>query len=220
MSSSRSRPSAAASRQSRGPTPLPAYQPPQHALTESAQRALQNLPREHKLDSLKQKLRVANNHLTNSAADINDRYQLRYAEREKRRRKADKQGSQEGNEEQDAFLDDIRVKTDDTTDRLEESVRRIIDAGAEVEGMERALRELQDNIANGGGRVAPTQSTLGASYNRPARRRRVNSLGDGDSGSDAGEGESLEENETAMGVLKKKIGEQKLAYQKMSMSAR
>jgi len=219
MASSRSRPSATAPRQPRGPTALPAYQAPQHPLNESAQRALQNLPREHKLDSLKQRLRAANSHLTTAAADVNDRYQVKHAENEKRRRRLEKQNSQEGNEEQDAVLDAVRQKTDDVTDRLEEGIRKIIDAGAEAEEMEKALQQLQENVANGGGRVAPTQSTLGASYNRP-RRRQGAGLDDEDSDFEEDDAGMVGENDSAMAVLKSKIGEQRAAYQNMSMSSR
>lgn len=220
MASSRARPSATAARHARGPAALPTYQPPQNPLNETAQRALQILPRDHKLDTLKQRLRVANNHLTNAAADMNDRYQIRHAENEKRKRRLEKQSSQEGNEGQDAALDAVRQKTDDATDKLEESVRKIIDAGAEVEGMEKALQQLQENVANGGGRIAPTQSTLGASYNRPARRRQAIGLDDEDSESEEDDTEMAGENDSAMAVLKKKIGEQRAAYQKTSLSSR
>lgn len=220
MASSRSRPSVTAARQSRVHTALPAYQAPQHPLNENAQRALQNLPRDHKLDTLKQRLRVANNHLTHAAADVNDRYQVKYAENDKRKRRLEKQASQEGNEAQDALLDAMREKTDEMTDRLEEGIRKIIDAGAEVDGMEKALRELQENVANGGGRVAPTQSTLGASYNRSARRRQSPRSGDENSELEEEDSQMVGENDSAMGVLKRKIGEQRAAYQNLSMSSR
>lgn len=220
MASSRPRSSATAARQSRGPVALPVYQSPQHPLNEAAQRALQNLPRDHKLDSLKHKLRAANNHLTTAAAEVNDRYQLRHADNEKRKRRLEKQSSQEGNEEQDATLDAMRQTTDDLTDNLEESVRKIVDAGAEVEGMERALQHLQENVADGGGRILPTQSTLGASYNRPVRRRQGVNLDDEDSEFEEDDTVLAGENDGAMAVLKRKIGEQRAAYQKMSLSSR
>jgi len=144
---------------------------------------------------------------------------VKHAENEKRRRRLEKQNSQEGNEEQDAVLDAVRQKTDDVTDRLEEGIRKIIDAGAEAEEMEKALQQLQENVANGGGRVAPTQSTLGASYNRP-RRRQGAGLDDEDSDFEEDDAGMVGENDSAMAVLKSKIGEQRAAYQNMSMSSR
>ena len=218
-SSARSRPAATPNRQVRGPTPLPVYEPPQHPLNETAQRALQDLPRNHKLDSLKAKLRVANNRLTQAAADVNDRYSIKNAEQEKRRIRREKQGSQESNEDEDRMLNAMKNDTDKMTHNLEASVRRIIDASAEVEGVEKALRELNANVASNRGNVAPTQSTLGASQFRQKRRRRDADLDDEDS--------EVEDDTTqtdgdrgVIEVLKSKIAEQRSAYQNSSMADR
>lgn len=221
-SSARARPSATSSRQSRGPTPLPPYQPPQHPLTESAQRALQNLPRDHKLDSLKQKLKVANNHLTAAAADINDRLQVQNMNYEKQRRRLEKQGSQDSNGELDTRMAEVRAQTDEMTGKLERGVRNIIDASADVESMEKALKELQENVREGGGRVVPTQSTLGASYNRPARGGRRQRIDSDDEGSDADDDitQPIAKDESAIGVLKRKVADQQSEYQAMSMARR
>lgn len=221
-SSARSRPSATASRQSRGgPTPLPAYQAPRHALNESAQRALQNLHRDHKLDSLKHRLKAANNHLTSAAADVNDRFQIQNANYTKDRKRLEKQGTQES-EELDTTIAGARQDTDAMTGELEESVRKIIDAGAEVEGVEDALRELQENVTDGRGRIVPTQSTLGANQSRPNNGRRRQGAGSDDEESEGDDGatQPIGENDSLIGVLRRKVAEQKAAYQASSMAHR
>lgn len=222
MASARSRPSTnvTAERPNRGPTPLPAYQPPQHSLNEAAQRALQNLPRNHKLDALKTRQRAANNHLTQAAADINDRLQEKTAEFERRKRNLEKQGSQQSNKETHLILDEMRQNTDEMTDKLEGSIRKIIDASAEVEAMERALEELQENVSDNRGHLGATQSTIGASQaGQNHRRRGAGSDGEGSEFEDEVT-QTMGENDSAMAALKQKIAEQRSAYQAMSMSHR
>lgn len=219
---SRSRVSGPSSGQNRGgPTPLPTYQPLQHPLTDSAQRALEKLPRDHRLDSLKEKLRVANTHLTGAAADINDRLHIQNEQYSKQKKRLEKQqGSQESTGELDARMAEAQDQTDAMTARLEAGVRKVIDIGADVESMERALKELQEKVSEGGGRVLPTQSTLGASYNRPARRggRRGNDSDDGSEDDDSAQG--IGDGESTTIVLKRKLADQQSAYQAMSMAER
>lgn len=216
-SSARSRPSATSNRQRSGPTPLPTYQPPQHPLNENAIRAVQDLPRNHKLDSLKARLNAANNHLAGAAVDINDRLVAQIALHEKSRARREKQGSQEDNEEEEMAMDEKRQQTIELTGRLESGVRKIIDAKFEVEGVEKALRELETNVANNRGAIAPTQSTLGASQFRPNRRRRG---GDADAEDSEDDTESAGENGGALDFIKRKVAEQNSTYQNETMSFR
>ena len=221
MAPARSRPSAAPERQNRGPLTLPSYETPQHPLNATAKRALETLPRNHRLDGLKNRQRVANNHLTQAAADINDRLQEKTTECEKiKRRRLEKQGSQEDNEEMDRTIYKMRQETESMTDKLEESIRKVIDASAEVEGMERVLKELHANaIAPRSNRLS-TQSTAATSqFNQGQRRRTVGSDDDGSDYEDEstqGVGDSV----STMEALKQKIAEQREAYQAMSMAHR
>jgi len=222
MASARSRPSAAANRTLRGPTPLPAYQHPTHPLNQQAQYALHDLPRNHKLTSLQSRLKIANSHLTQAAADINDRLQEKSAVVERRQKKREpQQNSQESNDDDNRGLDEMRQMTNVMTDRLEAKVRDVIDASAEVEGVERALGELDANVTAGRGALAPTQSTLGASQFRETRRRRGAVDEDEDEEAE-GEADSqpIVEPQSAVETLKRKIGEQRSAYQAESMSSR
>ena len=221
-STARSRPSATASRQSNGPTPLPAYQPALHPLNESGQRALQSLHREHNLESLKRKLQIANNHLTTAAADVNDRLHTQENNYGKYKKRLEKEGSQ-ADDQQDELIAEARQKADEMTGRLEEGVRKIIDSDAEVEGVERALKELQDNVSTGRGRIVPTQSTLGASQFRSNdRRRRGDTQDEGDGDSEFGDDPNrpLGDQENIVGVLKRKVADQKSEYEALSMAQR
>lgn len=174
------------------------------------------------LDSLKQKLKEANNHLTAAAADINDRLQVQNVGYGRQRKRLEKQGSQDSNGELDAKIAEVRAQTDEMTGRLEGGVRNIIDASAEVESMERALKELQENVREGGGRVVPTQSTLGASYDRPARGGRRQGTDSDDEGSDSQDdtAQLISTDESVIEVLKRKVADQHSEYLAMSMARR
>ena len=218
----KSRASAPADRQSREPTPLPTYQSPHYPLNATAKRALEFLPRDHKLDGLKNKLRAANSHLTQAAADINDRLQGRNAEFERiKKRRLEKQDSHEDNAELDMALNKMRQETDGMTNKIEESVRRIIDAGAEVERMERALREVHADVSNSKGFASSTQSTSAASQlNHSRRSRNVDSDDEGTNYEDGPTTQPTRNTESTMETLKQKIAEQREAYQAMSKAHR
>ena len=217
-SSARSRTSGASSRQGQGLT-LPTYQPRQHPLNENAIRAIQDLHRNHRLDSLKTRLSTANNHLAGAAVDINDRLVARIALHEKSRARREKHGSQEDNEEEERAMDEKRQQTDELTSRLESGVRRIIDTKFEVHNVEKALKELETNVANNRGAIAPTQSTLGASQFRSSRRRRGGDVDDEDS-ENGDDTQSAGENEGALDFIKRKTSEERLRYQSETMSHR
>ena len=106
------------------------------------------------------------------------------------------------------------------TDKLEESVRKIIDASAEVEGMEKVLKELHVNVISPRSNGISTQSTAATSrFNQGHRRRTVGSDDDGsDYEDDPAQG--VGDSESTMEALKQKIAEQREAYQAMSMAHR
>lgn len=213
-SSARSRPSGTSNRQRTGPTPLPTYQPPQHPLNENAIRAIQDLHRNHKLDSLKTRLNAAHNHLAGAAVDINDRLVAATALHDRSRARREKHGSQEDNEEEEKVMHEKRQQTDELTGRLEAGVRKIIDSKFEVNGFEKALKELETNVANNRGAIAPTQSTLGASQFRSNRRRHGGDEDDEDDTQSGGE------NNSAVDFIKRKMSEQKSTYENETMSFR
>ena len=115
------------------------------------------------------------------------------------------------------------------TNRMEQSVRMIVDASAAVEGVETALRELDTNISAGGGAVAPTQSTLGASQFKQKKRKPAdepddNEDEDGDEDEDEqSEGEAAPSQVLGDGLAvlwKKRIAENQFTYEEISMHDR
>ena len=120
----------------------------------------------------------------------------------------------------DRTINKMRQETDSMTDRLEESVRKIIDASAEVEGIERVLKELHANVINPRSNGLSTQSTAATSQFNQGRRRRT--VGSDDDGSDYEDGptEGVGDSVSTMEALKQKIAEQREAYLATSMAHR
>ena len=155
-------------------TSLPPYQPPAHPLNTNAQRALHDLPRSHRVDGLKTHLTQAINSLTAAAGDINDRSQHKSANHQKRKARRlarDDVGPDEEENDTDHAVDKLQESVAELTAALEQRVRKIVDAKAAVENVTTVLRELDSNLSNAQGVIAPTQSTLGASQLREKRRR-------------------------------------------------
>lgn len=195
---------------SNGPTPLPPYQPPTNPLNPDAQRALNEIPRTHRLDGLKKHLQQATHSLTTVAGDVNDRYYKKLeAHRKHKARRQER--NEEDDEASERVLEEMRVTVDEMTGSLEESVRKMIDAKAAVEGIEVALRDISANVASGGGAVVPTQSTLGASQFRQSKRQRDPDA-DGEDSDDQGSNQTH-----PMGLLKRKMTEYNSNYQNLSM---
>ena len=219
-SSGRARQSNPARKHNRGPTPLPPYHLPANKLSDDAQRALHNLPNNHRLDGLQQRLKHANDVLSNTAGELNDRYQQKAADHQRRQARRRAQGA-ESEEEDDPGVERLRHEVEDMTSRLEQSVRMIIDARAAVQGVEGALKELDANITAGRGAVAPTQSTLGASQFRQTRRKRRMRSEDEEeeeSGDETVASQILGDGPAAL--FQKKVAENNSAYEGLSMRNR
>lgn len=203
-------------------TPLPPYQPPAHPLNVNAQRALHELPRSHRVDGLQTHLAQAINNLTAAAGDVNDRSQQKVADHQKRkaRRRVARDGvspdEDEEEDDRDRAVEEMRENAAGLTAELEQRVRKIVDAKAAVENVTVVLRELDANLSNGQGVVAPTQSTLGASQLREKRRRPNVNLSD-----DVEEEEDEATSPTGpLGLFKKKIGSFNSEYENSSMRHR
>lgn len=194
------------------PTPLPPYQPPSNPLTPDFQRALNDLPRTHRLEGLKKHLHQATQSLTTVAGDVNDRYYKKLEAYRKHKARRQDKNEEEDDEASERALEEMREVVDKMTSSLEESVRKAIDAKAAVEGIEVALREVGANISSGGGAVVPTQSTLGASQFRQRKRQR-------DAGSESEDSDGQQDSNPAhpLGLLKRKMTEYNSSYQNISM---
>ena len=211
----RQRPSGVADRQSRAPARLPPYEPPVHPLNQNALNALHDMPQNHKLDSLKARQRAANSHLTQAAADINDRLQAKHQLAEKRKRRRENFSSPSQSQQVDEELERMQVDTEEMTKKLDQKVRDVIDSRVEVDAVEKALKELDANAAANRGVVAPTQSTLGASQFRP-RNEDV----EGEEENAEGEIQAPRAGDPAIKVLDRKMKEHRDAYRAESMFER
>lgn len=174
-----SRTSTAHTPSSRGPASLPAYQPPTFPLNANALLALQSLPQSHPFTSLSKRQNQAYTHLCDLAGEINDRYVSRSSTHARRRERRTAQDLSD-DEESEAKIRKMEAATKDLTTKMETAVRTVVDERARVEAMETALQELDTNLRDGSGRLAPTQSTLGASQFRSQRLRGANIDSDDD----------------------------------------
>ena len=217
MAPNRSQTSSSAPASGQAVVPLPDYEAPSHPLNEKAQISLRNLPRNHKLDSLKEKYKTANNHLSQAAGDINDRLQSRIIANDKRKARQQAQGSFEDDMTEDRQIDEMRGSTDAATNELEASVRNMIDGGEQLKRFEDVLRDLDANVTNARGPNGhATQSTLGASQFRPDRSYTA----DGEDDDENSEAHMTVPPVSVWQTVKQKATEQQETYNALSRTER
>lgn len=157
---------------------LPEYEPPSFSLNPTAQRELAALIQKSNLRKLEEHLKEAQASVSNAAADVNDR--LSEAEKASKKRKAKEveNGDQnEGAEDAEKSLEELRDKVDRMTQRMDESMRNLIDGQHGVQ----AMKESVDSTADFARVNASTQaSTQGRTQTQ--RRRRRTEDGDGEDG--------------------------------------
>lgn len=134
---------------------VPDYEPLQHPLTPAAQQALNQLQRIHNLEDVKKRLKLANELLAESAGGINDRLTAREKETRKIKREApgkenapgasqggESAGDGESNEadeerreqlrekaeKMEQELEQLRTKVTTMTGRMDDHVRKVVDA--------------------------------------------------------------------------------------------
>ena len=91
----------------------------------------------------------------------------------------------------------------------------IIDSSAKVEQSERALKELNENISEGNGRIPTSRNR-----HNNVRRRQGADLDDEESEFEHWRSESIDENDTPVAVMKQNLANEQSAYQEMSMAKR
>lgn len=127
------------------PSELPPYEPPSHPLNTAAQRALASLERTHSLAKLKQHLQRAKEDVTAAAGDINDRLYItqttHYKRTSAKRTLSDRDEDDQTKSSQE--LEEMQTRVDNMTQRMERSIRHLIDAQQHVESLERTLRKVQ-----------------------------------------------------------------------------
>jgi len=219
--------------------PLPTYQAPSAPLNTAGLAALDQLPaKPPSLAGLKTAQASAIEQLSEAVTGANDRTSghRRALEKKRARLTAWQQQGEDGDEgvgeelrarvgdaeEQSASVDERVLEL---TRRLEERVRAVIDGKEMVRNREAALEEVSGNVVRGEGRVAPTQSTLGASQFRQGNPKRRSEVGqeldeddeDGDEGEDEGERNGVV---GLLGALRSKVAQEDERYAKLSLRAR
>lgn len=152
-------------------TTVPDYEPLQHPLIPSAQRALNQLQSTHNLEDVNKRLKLANELLAECAGGIND--QLRYREdltRKMRKEAAGKENAprssqggenpedreENGEEEErrerqrekvermETELEQLRTKVTTMTGRMDEHVRKVIDAQVRIGDIREILSKVKE----------------------------------------------------------------------------
>jgi len=149
---------------------LPPYEPPAFPLNDTAQRALQQLLSTHSLAGYKQTLTDATVFLTDSAGEINDA--LSQKELATRKAKTRRQNQDTEDDEADARiammeteLEDMREKVQKMTQRMDESVRKMIDT-------HHAVDHIKDSLSTLAASTTTASLTSQPSQRRSQRRRR------------------------------------------------
>lgn len=134
----------------------------------------------------------------------------------------------------------MKGEVDAITTKLDEGVRKIIDARVGVESLETALAEVATNVAQGNGTAAAKRAMHGGSQRRRGGARAGRRVGEdddegsmyeeeeeGDEGDDDDEeqegGHNLENADENIGPaqqLQKKVEDQKLRYESTSLQQR
>jgi len=151
-------------------TAVPTYEPLQHPLTPAAQRALNQLPRTHNLEDVKNRLKLANELLSECAGTINDRLAVRAHETNRFKRElsgkenaprtsqgaesaedgeereevastAEREQQREKLEKMESELEALRTKVSSMTDRMDEHVRKVIDSQVRIGDIGEVLTE-------------------------------------------------------------------------------
>ncbi|KAJ5669645.1 hypothetical protein N7462_010715 [Penicillium macrosclerotiorum] len=140
---------------------LPPYETPHAPLSADAQRQLATLLQSSQLRNVKVHLQHATEKLTDSAGEINERLsdaRVRYEKMKERRRQAQVDGEEEQDADNEEYqrLAETETLVDSVTGRMEEKMRRMIDA-------EQKLRTLTDSLTNIEKEEAPAESTTRAS---------------------------------------------------------
>lgn len=139
---------------------LPDYEPPTHPLNVKAQRALQELIRNNNHAKLRRHFDEAADLIAANALDVNAALSQRQAYVERVKAKA----QQDGGEAEDArsaeleqHLEETRARAEKLTQKMEESIRKIIDSEHSAGSMEDGLKSVAAAAVTSSQRIAQTQ---------------------------------------------------------------
>lgn len=155
------------------------YERPQFTLNPDAQRALADLVRKHNLNKLDKSLQDAQDAVTVSAGEINDRLKDKENASVKLRARLQHQQQQEGGGGDDADVEafeadlaQMKVKVEAMTKRMEEGMRKMIDGQHAIMAMKEKVAGAAESAREGASTQASTLNTRSQ-----GRRRRE---GDGE----------------------------------------
>lgn len=139
-------------------TQLPPYEAPSFPLNPAAQRALAQLHHTHSLKKLEDSLVEAQGALSVAAGDINDRLTAKEDATKKRRAQIEQQSSQDAatGDDIEESLNELRGKVERMTQRMDESMRKIIDGQHSVQSIKESLAA----TANDARANASTQASI------------------------------------------------------------
>ncbi|KAK4989200.1 hypothetical protein LTR50_003414 [Elasticomyces elasticus] len=130
---------------------LPPYEPPTHPLSADALRALTSLLQNHPTKKLEERLKNAVALVSNSAAEVNDRFFLTEQTARKRKARREQQEIEAGSEDEQRqeSLEKSRQEVDRMTTKLDESLRKVIDAQHYIASLETIVHSVaQQTTAN------------------------------------------------------------------------
>lgn len=204
---------------------LPDYQPPAFSLNPQAQRALAVLVNQNgNLNKLDTRLSDAQAAISNAAGEINDRMSERKESQDKRnKRKRHHDGGSQENEEPESDdvqqdLTELQGKVDRMTDRMEESMRKMIDG-------RHAVKDIKESIAATAEDVRANASTQASTQMLRSQRRPRN-------GSDDEEDEAYQDfaptdptagtqvQSAPIDAFRKRLDDAKTRYQSYSLAER
>ncbi|KAJ8603396.1 hypothetical protein MRB53_042163 [Persea americana] len=141
--------------------PLPSYQRPLRPLTPEALNSLASLSKHRAFCVLPERLKAAEVSLSSSAADMNERVVDLTARhklnRAKRARLSDENDEVDGAEENE--LNGLRERAERITQRMDKSVRSVIDAFEGVAAMQDCLKHVRQKASTASGGAGATQAS-------------------------------------------------------------
>ncbi|KAI4685942.1 uncharacterized protein J4E88_003779 [Alternaria novae-zelandiae] len=122
---------------------LPPYKKPSHPLDTEATRALRELQGRN-INDIKRHNKQATEHVTSTAANINDMLRDHAGYIERRQKKWDVGKSLDDKDEEESIMAELQTNVDGATTKLEESMRAVIDSGIAAQRIEEALEWLRN----------------------------------------------------------------------------
>ena len=153
----RVRQSNAAPSQRRPGTELPPYEKPVFPLNKTSERCLTQLTRAHRLDKLDYSLQDAQLKLSKAAGELNDRLYAKEQAQRKRRERNKENENNDGDADAEQSLDQMREKVQSMTQRMDESMRKLIDGQHSVQSVMASVNKAAESTPVDAGTQVTTQ---------------------------------------------------------------